>query len=280
MSNFFIRLNVFVHRFLVLLGLRGKEQHWGVVYDSATKQPLDPVLVTLVDAKSAKIAQSGVTDIAGRYNFLAYPGKFKILLKKSNYTYPSKIAAGGSDQIYKNLYHGEFFELPEDSEVIPFNIPMDAQTPDWNQSAKSGIVKFHPFEERLLSRLMAVLFWFLFVAAALGAWFSRSRYFYIALGIYAAVFLLALIFPRPRRWGRVRFRENGNPAEGVLVELSYREMPDIVIAKAVVYRDAKFLLRANPGKYMLRIVKPDGQVLASRALRVGSEQAVNLDFAV
>jgi hypothetical protein len=280
MSNFFLHLNILLNRFLVLLGLRGREQYWGIVYDSVTKQPLDPVLVTLVDANTAKVAQSGVTDIAGRYNFLAYPGKFKILVKKSNYTYPSKIAASGSDQIYKNLYHGEFFELPQDSEVIPFNIPMDSENADWNQNAKSGIVKFNPFMERFLSRLAAVFFWFVLVAAVLGAWFYRSVYLYGLLGCYAAVFLLALLSPRPRRWGRVWLSQTGEPAEAATVELSYQQVPGIVIAKTVVYGDAKFLLRANPGKYILRVKKQDGSLLAEKMVRIGSEQVVNRDFAI
>ncbi len=284
MSNFFIHLNILLNRFLMFLGVRRQGERWGIVYDSVSKEPLDPVIVWLVDAKTGKLTQTSVTDLSGRYNFLAYPGKFKILVRKSNYNFPSALSAGDHDEIYRNLYHGEFFELSGDSDVIPFNIPMDPARDDWNQTAKKPLMSFSPYAENLLDHLASVLFWFV-LALALVAWYFRpSSIVYGFLIFYAAVFVLALFLPRPRWWGRVWFKKTGNPASGDVLELSYAKMPEVIVAKANIYEDGKFFLRLDPGKYILEIKNypPEGgaAVLYRRTLRVGLEQVVNREFAI
>ncbi len=302
MSNFFTSLNLLVNRFLVLLGLRRQNLHWGIVYDSVSKQPLDPVIVQLVDAHTGQVVQACVSDLAGRFNFLAYPGKFKILVKKSNYTFPSAVVPGERDGIYRNLYHGEFFTLTQNSDVIPFNIPMDPAQKDWNQKAKAKIVHFDPFAEKFLFRLTVVLFWFVLLLSLLSLLRYNSAMIYAVLGFYAVVFLLWLALPEPRWWGRVRFKEGGRPAGGLAVELSYPAMPSVVVAKAVTAGDGKFLLRVDPGRYLVCIaaasagrrsfpyqmvpVESSGAAGGSPGqlyrgmIRVGEDQVVNRTFSV
>ncbi len=283
MSNFFIYLNNLVYRLLNACGLRHQNRRWGIIYDSVNKQPLDPVIVKLIDAQSGKVSQTCVTDLDGRYNFLAYPGKFKILVKKSNYVFPSIMSAGEKDEIYNNLYHGEFFELRGSSDVIPFNIPMDPEAKDWNQGAKEKMVDFHPYAENLLNRFIAVLFWFVLILALL-AWYTQpSTLSYVVLGFYLFIFLL-LLLPRPRWWGRVRFKSSGAPAKGLVLELSYFQMPQVIVARANIYEDGKFFLRIDPGKYFMQIKRYSETnapvVVYEKAVRVGSEHVINRNFAI
>src|SRR3989344_7915412 len=58
--------------FLLLpVSLRKKEKPWGVVYDSVTKLPIDPALVTLTthDPRLPDIQETRVSDINGRFSF-------------------------------------------------------------------------------------------------------------------------------------------------------------------------------------------------------------------
>ena len=84
----------------LLFGLfRRKKNPWGIVYDSQTKQPLDPVILTLTDP-SGKIYQT-ISDIYGRYEFIVDPGEYTLSAIKTNYTFPSKILMGKKeDGIY------------------------------------------------------------------------------------------------------------------------------------------------------------------------------------
>lgn len=284
MSNFFIRLNILLNRFLMLLGLRRQNMRWGIVYDSVSKEPLDPVIVRLIDVETGKATQTSVTDLAGRYNFLAYPGKFKILVRKSNYNYPSVISAGDHDEIYSNLYHGEFFTLTGGSDVINFNIPMDPGSADWNQQAKQPLMNFSPYAENLLFRLASALFWFVLALAGLSLFYHYTKVVYWVLIFYGVVFFLALFLPRPRWWGMVRLKQTGEPAAGNMLELSYAQMPTVSIARANIYDDGKFFVRLDPGRYVLRILQPNegaqSKVLYEKKVRVGGEHVVNQNFTI
>lgn len=284
MSNFFTSLNIYINRFLTLMGLRRLNRRWGIIYDSVNKDPLDPVIVKLIDARTGKVAQASVSDLAGRYNFLAYPGRFKILVKKSNYNYPSVLSAGGRDEVYDNLYHGEFFDLKGESDVIPFNIPMDPVNADWNQQAKQGMAKSNPYVENLFYRMASALFWAVLVLDLVVIYLSPATYAFAIGGFYIFVFLLLLFVPRPRWWGRVWFKESGSPASGMTVEMSYADMAQVTVAKANIYDDGKFFLRMDPGRYLLQIKKTvEGQgpqTLYQKKVRVGSEGVINKEFAI
>lgn len=121
---------------LVFLGIRRRSQPWGVVYDSRTKQPLDPVYVQLLNEAGEEIATS-ITDIQGRFGFLIEKtGMYRLQAGKTNYTFPSEEMQGViTDILYDEVYHGEDLFLDRDG-VITKNIPMDPQADDWNQAEK------------------------------------------------------------------------------------------------------------------------------------------------
>ncbi|MCB9809129.1 hypothetical protein H6776_01895 [Candidatus Nomurabacteria bacterium] len=121
---------------LIFFGIRRRSQPWGVVYDSKTKQPLDPVYVQLLDEDGNEVATS-ITDIQGRFGFLIeQPGKYRLNAGKTNYLFPSKyMQLAQADVLYDEVYHGELLSLARDG-VITKNIPMDAKGTDWNQEEK------------------------------------------------------------------------------------------------------------------------------------------------
>lgn len=282
--NFFRKINILLNRLLMLLGLRRGQGYWGVVYDSQSKQPLDPVIVKLIEVQWGKVMATCITDLNGRYGFLAPPGKYKILVKKSNYVFPTRLATGSRDSLFSNIYRGEFFTLEGEADVIPFNIPMDPVSSDWNQEAKKHLTNLFPFFETFLLRVVAILFWFVLVLAAIDFFAARSNFSAGVLVFYAAIFALAFLLPRNRLWGRVLDATTKSPIAGAEITLSHKLVLEVIVAKALVSEDGKFFLRAEPGKYLLRLTKESEKkqtrILKSFYCRVGSEGLINEDILV
>ncbi len=274
----------FLNGLLNFFSLKKNRQFWGIVYDSVSKQPLDPVIVKLLYADGREI-ETGVTDIAGRYGFLAQPGKFKIFVRKTNYLFPSKYVTGDFDGIYENLYHGEFFELYEDLEVVAPNIPMDPAHFDWNQKAKTQVIKIHAYWQLFLKKLMVVFFWFGFLFVLLGIWrFYRlfPAYLYLVLGVYVVLIISAKVLPEERLWGQIVFNKQARQTEGLLLELHSFQFSNISFGKTVVRADGKFLLRAGKGRYLFSVsrVSNNGQkeLLCSMPVEIGKNGVLNRTF--
>ncbi len=271
---------------LTFLSLRKTRKFWGVVYDSASKQPLDPVIVKLLYAQSGEPVQTCVTDLAGCYGFLAEPGKFKIFAKKSNYIFPSKRVTGNNDGIFTDVYKGEFFELYNESEVVGPNIPMDAIKPDWNQQAKLKILNNYPFLKLFFRRLVSVFFWFGFLLCLVFVLndfyvsynFKISGWPQYLLLSYLGLLVLNSTVPEIRLWGKVIDSSNKKLLSKVALELSNPQIETVILAKTESQEDGRFLLRANPGKYILRISYKNAS--AKIPVRVHSEGVVNLDIKV
>ena len=275
--NFWLNILTLGNRALHFLGLRADYGHWGVVYDSVSKLPIDPAIVKLIDAQTGKVIQTSFTDLKGRYGFLAMPGRFKIFVRKSNYFFPSIRLSGDHDGIYHNLYRGEFFELAGGTDVIALNIPLDPQAQDWNQQAKQKISQNWPALEYLINRLCRVAFWFFLILAALVYYQDRSPEGLNILYAYAAVLLINFFLPHPRLWGRVVDKKTGQALTDVSIEINHPKIPDILLAKAISTTEGKFFLRVPPGKYLLHF-KKDDNLLKTTTITVGPEAVVYKKF--
>lgn len=104
---------------------RRRRKQWGMVYNAITKMPVDLAMVRLVDAATNRIVQSRVTDRAGRYQFFAEAGKYKLEVAKDDYNFPPKYLLGKKeDGAIADLYVGAEIVL-EKAGPISFNLPLD-----------------------------------------------------------------------------------------------------------------------------------------------------------
>lgn len=114
-----------------LLYFGRKKKKWGVVYNSLTKQPVDLAIVRLYDKENGKLLGTKVTNLEGRYLFIAEMGKeYYLEVTKPGYIFPSKfLAEVKKDRDYDNLYYGKPFQMGEKKETgfISYNIPLDPQ---------------------------------------------------------------------------------------------------------------------------------------------------------
>lgn len=288
--DFFQRTGYWLKSFYVWLGLKNEKKFWGVVYDAKTKEPLDPVILKLVSATDKLELQTCITDLKGRYGFLAYPGKYKILAMRTNYIFPSKIVVGDSDGSFKNLYHGEFFQIAGDSEVVAPNIPMDPVSDDWNQKAKRKM--FSSFRQKIFSLVsfLGVLgFWLGFIFVSSRVYWEVSSTGLVKfswavdiLCVYILLFLFSFIVPVGRLWGQVLSAETKTPLTNMQIDLINPIIKGSVMAKTVVWEDGKFFLRTNPGIYELvfKTTETNGTVveLGRVMITVGPRSLINHTF--
>ena len=189
---------------LVALGLRKRRVPWGTVYDSVTKQPLDPAYVVLEDQTGKEVA-TAITDLDGRFGFLVPPGSYKIIANKSNYSFPSKKLAGkSSDELYDNLYFDGEVALKVD-DVITKNVPMDPEAFDWNEFAKRDkkLMKFYSRNARILATVTTTFFYLGLVGAA-ALYLSRPDGLNLAIIIvYGLLLLLRIFVIKPKSYGSI-----------------------------------------------------------------------------
>ncbi len=251
---------------LLIFGVTRKP--WGTVYDSLTKQPIDPAYVSLIDVVTGEEVASSLTDINGRYGFAdVKKGRYKIVASKTHYKFPSSyLMSAPSDDIYDDIYHGEEFDILEDGALITKNIPIDAEAVDWNEVAKreQNLMSFNPIKESRWQKIAH----FIFIAGFLGSIFlmvsmptylnKLSLMFYIVCGSIMYVLRIPKIRAMLSRSHAVVLEsDDEKPVPFAKVEIK-NPMNDVVIAKRVTNQDGMFYALVEKGTYTVHISKPQG----------------------
>ncbi len=258
--------------FLTALGIRKRKKPWGTVYDSITKQPLDPVYVSLINLEGAEVASS-ITDIDGRYGFLVQPGAYKVVPKKTNYTFPSRTLSNNfSDELYKDLYFGDYLNVGRE-EVIVKNIPMDSLKFDWNEFAKNKdkIFRFYSKRELFVARLSNWLFSLGFTAAALALIVSPERFNLIIFGLYIIIFIFRRTNFKQKARGKI-LDQNDIPLSFALINV-YSFETNVEIAHKAADQNGHYHILVPNGNYYVKIQKKneDGSyslIYTSESLKV------------
>lgn len=239
---------------LTALGIRKKNKPWGVVYDAVTKQPLDPVYVTLFDEMNSEVG-STITDIDGRYGFFVSRGRYRVVPGKTHYSFPSSLMAGkDKDELYNDIYHGEIFEITSDESIITKNIPMDPVGFDWNEYAKSqkNLNLFYSRMDKFLAVFSDVLFVLGFAISIIATTVSPVLYNIIIMSLYVVMLFLKETVLRPKPQGRIIF--GGEPLAFAIVKV-YDANTGMMIGKKPTNKNGAFYLLVGKGTYYLTIDK-------------------------
>jgi hypothetical protein len=238
---------------LLAFGLKKRNPPWGVVYDSITKQPLDPAYVTLKDM-SGKDISSAITDLDGRYGFLTEPGSYKMAANKTNYLFPSqKLAGKTSDELYNNLYFGEQIEIKR-GEIVRKNIPLDPLKFDWNEYSKQKkkLTKFYSSWDMLLRQFTDVVYFIGFIIATIAFFAAPYPYNTIIFGLYVFLLILRIFGIKPRPYGSVRDKNNNNPVAFAILRVME---PDTnkELSHKVTDRYGRYFCLIPKGRYYIKI---------------------------
>lgn len=237
--------------FLFLPRIKDKNKPWGVVYDSVTKQPIDPAVVTISvhETGVGEFKQSRITDIEGRFSFLVTPGRYVITAEKTHYLFPSKIIKGETDGQFKNVYRGEVIEV-ENPYIINLNIPMDPEGFDWNQSIKpkeksdiSGKLRANARNILLLSGFSLMVMAYLF----------SQNVWYLAIGcVYAFNALFWKTTSTEQLWGTVFYRITKEPLQRVVVK-AIRKPYNLTVGTTTTDQMGRYFLLLSKGKYTIQV---------------------------
>ena len=246
---------------MAALGLKKRRRPWGTVYDSATKQPLDPVYVTLRKIDGTEVTSS-ITDLDGRFGFVVpEPGMYGIFAKKTNYLFPSQQLVGRDhDELYRDLYFGEYFKVENAGDAVYKNIPMDAENFDWNEYAKKQqrLMKFYSRREKILKRLADVFFVIGFTVATLAVIFAPKTYNILIFCLYIVLFFVRRSGAHSRPFGDI-VDASGTPLSYALIRVSSASTDVEVMHRIADVRGRYYALLPN-GEYRVRIDRknPDG----------------------
>ena len=223
-SDFLLILLRLWSLFLGFLGITKKKKPWGTVYDSVTKQPLDPVYVVLRSIEGKDIS-TAITDLDGRYGFVVpEPGNYSIIVNKTNYQFPSQNLVGHDhDELYRDLYFGEHFPIAQSGEIIAKNIPMDPEKFDWNEFAKKSqhLMKFYSIREKWLTRISGFFFAIGFIVSSLAVLFLITKWNVIIFLLYVVLFFVRVFGLRSRPYGSIISSNTGEPIAFAIIRISH-----------------------------------------------------------
>jgi len=241
---------------MTVFSLKKRNRSWGTVYDSITKQPVDPAYVSLKDLSGKEIASS-ITDLDGRYGFLVGPGKYIIEAKKTNYSYPStKLSGKLSDEMYNNLYFGGEIEVLEGGSVINKNIPLDPLGFDWNEftKGKNRLMSFYSNRELILKKTSDILFEIGFIIAILALLFAPESYNFGIVLLYFIILGLKIFGIKIKTSGSVSNIIDGLPLSFAILKV-FSEDWNVEITKKVADKYGKYYCLLPVGKYHVVINK-------------------------
>ncbi len=244
-----------------LLGFRRKKRPWGTVYDSVTKQPLDPVYVKLTDMRGREVATT-ITDIDGRFGFLVAPGTYRLSANKDNYVFPSQRLAGKDhDELYDNLYFQEEVTISNQDDLLIRNIPMDSQSFNWNEFEKAknkNLMKFYSRRDLFLAKTASVLFILGIVSSLVLMFMTPVPINFIILCFYGVVLILRAFGVRPKKPGYVIEKETGFPLSFGIIKIFSAEIGREV-AHVVIGKTGKYYTLVPNGEYYMQIMKKTGE---------------------
>ena len=243
--------------FLGFLGIKKRIRRWGVVYDSQTKQPLDPAYVILKDKEGKELATT-ITDIDGRYGFLVNPGVYKLFVHKTNYAFPSHTLSNTKkDELYDNLYSGEDIVVNDTSEVIVKNIPLDRLNFSWNEYEKER-KKLTSFSHKdfWFFKLSNILFTIGLIIALIAFIAVPESYNGIIFSLYAVVYIIKMYGISPNKKGSIIDKNTNLPLSYSIVRLYYTDIGQEV-AHAVADKFGRFYCLVKNGTYTVVIEKKD-----------------------
>ena len=251
---------------MVALGIRKRNLPWGTVYDSITKQPLDPAYVVLKDMNGNEVATS-ITDLDGRYGFLVPAGRYVMSAGKTNYSFPSKKLFGKTnDELYQDLYFSEVIELKEGG-VISKNIPMDPIKFDWNEFAKKDkkLMKFFSKRDIWISRIINLFFYLGFIITVVVLFASYSTYNLVIFCIYILMFVLKNTILKPRSYGRIKEKETDAPSSFAIMRV-FANGTEREIVHKVADKTGKYFCLVPNGLYYTKIENKNDDESYSPAL--------------
>jgi hypothetical protein len=136
MQSFYLLL--YVVWFLVLFGPHLRRPKGGKVYDAITNQPLSQAIIRIL-SQDNKLIHTSATDIKGHFHINLNKGKYKIIVQRANYKFPSKIE-NTNLKSNRTIYTGGLFEIKNNNTPLRKAIPLDPINIDPESATKHKFI--------------------------------------------------------------------------------------------------------------------------------------------
>ncbi|MFZ2188856.1 MAG: InlB B-repeat-containing protein [Candidatus Moraniibacteriota bacterium] len=228
--------------FLGLLSKTKKRKNWGMVYDSATGDPIPLVSISVIEAATGKTKETKLTDKFGSYYFLVPKGEYQLEIKKSGYVIDSH-------DIDAKTYYTNVLTDPEkkkltftDSGIICYDLCLKATNP--NQKS---------FKDKRLSYFFFAAIFYLGLLLTLFVTLSNPTNLNLfILLVYVSNVIIRNMTHLGSRWGYVVNKE-GTKQPFSAISLLDRNTKQL-IARTISDEQGRYILLANPGDYILKTI--------------------------
>lgn len=223
-----------------------KNQKYGIVYDSVTKEPINMATVRVFDS-SGKLVTTVVTDVYGIFDLNLDQGQYRLEVVSRDHTFPSKAVLGSNDEPYQNVYKGELINYTP-NQPLNISIPMDKE--DKGFIAKS-LASSRSMFLAVLNLILKALFVVGFGMTVVSVIKEPTTFSWILLLMYIASILLLIYLniKESKSYGKVTYVD-GSVVEGI--EIGLRELQfDTLYAKRVTDENGKYRFILPNGKYRL-----------------------------
>ncbi len=240
---------------LSALGLKKRKRPWGTVYDSVTKQPIDPAYVTLKNIDGSN-TNTSITDLDGRYGFLVPAGRYILIANKTNYLFPSqKLSGKTEDTLYSNLYFGEELNIQNTGALISKNIPLDPLKFDWNEfiKGKKKLMKFYSRREKIVRIITDWIFRIGFIVSLISLFLVTAPYNIVIFILYLLLLLLRKFGLKQKVHGSL-LEKNGDPLSFAIIRIFSADL-NVEITNKVADRIGQYYCLVSNGKYYARVEK-------------------------
>lgn len=255
---------------------RKKKRAWGVVYNGFTKVPVDLALVRLVIKEKGQVLQSRVTDVAGRYYFLAKQGEYVLEVAKPGFGPLSKhLAKVEEDGEFKPIYHGDSIAVTADATPVQPCIPLDpdAKKEDVKTAVKKNVWK------HVQQGVSGAGFGFSVVSFVV----SPSWWIGALLGVHATSYLFFRRLSKRERgahqFGTIKDKSTGKPIAQAVVRIFDVEYNKLLDTR-VTDKDGRYVFLVGKNKYYLLIEAPGFAQYLSSPIEMKEMGAIVADIAL
>ncbi len=234
----------------ILLFGRRRRKKWGIVYNSLTKQPIQLAVVRLVFAEKNLLVQTRITDVNGRFSFIARPGKYRIEVIKPGHVFPTQyLKTATTDVDFLDLYHGEVIDVKEGGAAIAVNIPLDPVA--FEETPKKILFK------KSLRRIQDAMGWVSVLVTLIALAISPSwivfGFFVLQIGLHFLFKRLATA-PKPKEWGIVYDGSTRSALERVVVRIFDKQFNKLLETQ-ITDKDGKYGFFVGKNIYYLTAEK-------------------------
>ncbi|MEI6649915.1 MAG: carboxypeptidase regulatory-like domain-containing protein [Candidatus Moraniibacteriota bacterium] len=227
-------------------GNKKREDGWGTVFDSETKQPLSGVAVSIVK-EDGSVGETSVSDSFGHYGFLPNPGTYTLRVSRKDYELEK---ANQQDILYGGLYVGQAITIKE-NDAVKVSIALRTTSIDWQDFARRKVAAYTSLFSIVKRDAFLILFYAGFVINSGIVYLFPTVLNMVLFAVYLAM-LVYLVFFKKKAFGLITSAQTGQPVPFTMLSIYDVAEPQRRTAFAVSDVLGRYFMLVENGSYILK----------------------------